>query len=114
MPLVIYALFRYNKLSSNKNFSDSPVDEIVNDKQNIMIIFLWTPPHFWALSLYRSEDYQKAGIPMLPVVKGKKITRLNIILYSLSLLIISPSLWYLGFLGNIYGISKEHPYVFMI
>ncbi|MBJ85313.1 MAG: protoheme IX farnesyltransferase [Pelagibacterales bacterium] len=72
-----------------------------------MIIFLWTPPHFWALSLYRSEDYQKAGIPMLPVVKGKKITRLNIILYSLSLLIISPSLWYLGFLGNIYGIISS-------
>ena len=41
VPLVIYAIFRYNKLSSNKNFSDSPVDEIVNDKQNIMIIFLW-------------------------------------------------------------------------
>ena len=72
-----------------------------------MIIFLWTPPHFWALSLYRSEDYQKAGIPMLPVVKGKQITRLNIILYSLSLLIISPSLWYLGFLGNIYGIISS-------
>ena len=72
-----------------------------------MIIFLWTPPHFWALSLYRSDDYQKAGIPMLPVVKGKKITRLNIILYSLSLLIISPSLWYLGFLGNIYGIVSS-------
>lgn len=72
-----------------------------------MIIFLWTPPHFWALSLYRSDDYQKAGIPMLPVVKGKKITRLNIILYSVSLLIISPSLWYLGFLGNIYGIISS-------
>ena len=41
VPLVIYAIFRYNKLSSSKNFSDSPVDEIVNDKQNIMIIFLW-------------------------------------------------------------------------
>ena len=44
---------------------------------------------------------------MLPVVKGKKITRLNILLYSLSLLIISPSLWYLGFLGNIYGIISS-------
>lgn len=71
-----------------------------------MIIFMWTPPHFWALSLYRSEDYQKAGIPMLPVVKGKKITRKNIILYSLSLIIISPSPWYLGYLGNIYGITS--------
>lgn len=70
-----------------------------------MIIFLWTPPHFWALSLYRSEDYQRAGIPMLPVVRGKRLTRINIVLYSISLIFISPSLWYLGFLGNIYGIS---------
>ena len=72
-----------------------------------MIIFMWTPPHFWALSLYRSEDYKKAGIPMLPVVKGKKITRVNIILYSLSLIIVSPSPWYLGFLGNIYGLTSS-------
>ena len=64
-----------------------------------MIIFFWTPPHFWALSLYRSDDYQRAGIPMLPVVKGKKVTRINILLYS-----ICPSPWYLGYLGNIYGV----------
>jgi protoheme IX farnesyltransferase len=69
-----------------------------------MIIFIWTPPHFWALSLYRSDDYQRAGIPMLPVVKGKKVTRLNIMLYSLSLLVIAPAPWYLGYLGNIYGL----------
>ena len=69
-----------------------------------MIIFMWTPPHFWALSLYRSDDYQNAGIPMLPVVKGKKTTRVNIIMYSLSLIIVAPSPWYLGFLGNIYGL----------
>ena len=72
-----------------------------------MIIFMWTPPHFWALSLYRSEDYKKAGVPMLPVVKGKKITRVNIIFYSLSLIIVSPSPWYLGFLGNIYGLTSS-------
>ena len=72
-----------------------------------MIIFMWTPPHFWALSLYRSEDYQKAGIPMLPVVKGKRITRINIILYSLSLIIVSPSPWYFGFLGAIYGLASS-------
>jgi len=69
-----------------------------------MIIFLWTPPHFWALSLYRSDDYERAGIPMLPVVKGKKVTRINIVLYSISLIFISPLPWYLGFLGDIYGI----------
>jgi len=69
-----------------------------------MIIFLWTPPHFWALSLYRSDDYERAGIPMLPVVKGKKVTRTNIVFYSISLIFISPSPWYLGFLGDIYGI----------
>ena len=69
-----------------------------------MIIFFWTPPHFWALSLYRSDDYQRAGIPMLPVVKGKKVTRINILLYSISLIFICPSPWYLGYLGNIYGV----------
>ena len=49
------------------------------------IIFLWTPPHFWALGLYTTEDYAKAGVPMLPVVKGAKSTRLQILLYSLVL-----------------------------
>jgi protoheme IX farnesyltransferase len=69
-----------------------------------MIIFLWTPPHFWALSLYRSDDYQRAGIPMLPVVKGKKVTRINILIYSISLIVICPAPWYLGYLGSIYGV----------
>lgn len=49
------------------------------------IIFLWTPPHFWALALYKNEDYAKAGIPMLPVVSGAKNTKLQIVLYSLLL-----------------------------
>ena len=47
------------------------------------IIFMWTPPHFWALSLYTSEDYQKAGVPMMPVVAGAKSTRKQILIYSL-------------------------------
>jgi len=47
------------------------------------IIFMWTPPHFWALSLYTSEDYQKAGVPMMPVVAGAKSTRRQILVYSL-------------------------------
>jgi protoheme IX farnesyltransferase len=49
------------------------------------IIFVWTPPHFWALSLYTSGDYAKAGVPMMPVVKGAKSTRLQILVYSLIL-----------------------------
>ena len=62
------------------------------------IIFLWTPPHFWALSLYTSGDYAKAGVPMLPVVKGAKATRLQILLYSLVLapLAVAPAFTGLG------------------
>src|SRR5690606_38899812 len=47
------------------------------------IIFMWTPPHFWALSLYTSEDYQKAGVPMMPLVAGAASTRRQILIYSL-------------------------------
>jgi protoheme IX farnesyltransferase len=50
-----------------------------------LIIFLWTPPHFWALALYRTEDYRRAGLPMLPVTHGSKFTRLHILLYTLVL-----------------------------
>jgi protoheme IX farnesyltransferase len=50
-----------------------------------LIIFLWTPPHFWALSLYKADDYAKAGVPMLPVVSGMAATRLQILIYSLVL-----------------------------
>ena len=51
----------------------------------VLIIFIWTPPHFWALALYRNNDYAKAGLPMLPVTHGKQFTRLHILLYSLVL-----------------------------
>ncbi|HYJ36679.1 MAG TPA: heme o synthase, partial [Rhizomicrobium sp.] len=51
----------------------------------VAIIFMWTPPHFWALSLWRSEDYARAGVPMLPVVSGKPHTRFQILLYTLVL-----------------------------
>ena len=68
----------------------------------VAIIFLWTPPHFWALSLYITTDYAKAGVPMLPVVKGAKHTRLQILIYSLILIpvCLSPVLTGLG--GPIY------------
>jgi protoheme IX farnesyltransferase len=50
-----------------------------------LIIFLWTPPHFWALALYRVEDYRKSGLPMLPVTHGNEFTRLQILLYTIVL-----------------------------
>jgi protoheme IX farnesyltransferase len=52
----------------------------------VLIIFAWTPPHFWSLALYRTEDYAKAGLPMLPVTHGNKFTRLNVLLYTVILL----------------------------
>jgi heme o synthase len=51
----------------------------------VLIIFLWTPPHFWALALYRTEDYAKSGLPMLPVTHGAAYTRLHVLLYTLAL-----------------------------
>jgi protoheme IX farnesyltransferase len=50
-----------------------------------LIIFAWTPPHFWSLALYRTEDYARAGVPMLPVTHGKQYTRLQVLLYTLIL-----------------------------
>jgi protoheme IX farnesyltransferase len=67
------------------------------------IIFMWTPPHFWALSLYRSRDYALAGVPMLPVVAGPETTRTHILAYTLVLLPISLLPVALGFAGLAYG-----------
>jgi len=66
------------------------------------IIFMWTPPHFWALSLYTSEDYAKAGVPMMPVVKGAKSTRAQILVYSLLLIPICVAPAFTGLGGPIY------------
>ncbi len=52
----------------------------------VLIIFIWTPPHFWALALYRSQDYANAGLPMLPITHGERYTRLQILLYTFALL----------------------------
>ena len=54
-----------------------------------LIIFAWTPPHFWSLALYRTEDYARAGVPMLPVTHGKRYTRLQVLLYTLILFAVS-------------------------
>ena len=67
------------------------------------IIFMWTPPHFWALALYRSDDYARAGVPMLPVVAGDRETRRQILIYSLLLVPLTLSPWALGLAGPLYG-----------
>ena len=67
-----------------------------------LIIFFWTPSHFWALSLFKTEDYSNAKIPMLPVVSGIKTTKINIFVYSLILFIISLLPVYFGYFGNTY------------
>ena len=69
-----------------------------------LIVFLWTPPHFWALSLYRTEDYARAGVPMLPVVAGKEETRRQILIYTLILAPLGVAPWLLGYAGAIYGV----------
>ena len=68
-----------------------------------LIIFMWTPPHFWALALYRTEDYARAGIPMLPVVAGDRSTRRHIMLYTLILVPLGFAPWLAGFAGVLYG-----------
>jgi protoheme IX farnesyltransferase len=68
-----------------------------------LIIFFWTPPHFWALALYKTEDYARAGIPMLPVVAGDTSTRRQILLYTLLLVPLGIAPWALGFSGPVYG-----------
>jgi len=68
-----------------------------------LIIFLWTPPHFWALALYKKGDYDKAGIPMMPNVRGAPSTRLQIMLYALILAIVGLAPLLLGQAGWIYG-----------
>ena len=69
-----------------------------------LIIFFWTPPHFWALSLYRADDYARAGIPMLPVVCGERETRRQILIYTLILAPLAVAPWLLGFAGPVYGV----------
>jgi protoheme IX farnesyltransferase len=68
-----------------------------------LIIFLWTPPHFWALALNRSDEYARAGVPMLPVVVGPAATTRQILIYSALLAPVSVLPWLLGFAGPIYG-----------
>jgi protoheme IX farnesyltransferase len=68
-----------------------------------LIILLWTPPHFWALSLNRTDEYARAGVPMLPVVAGRAATTRQILIYSAFLVPVSVLPWLLGFAGPVYG-----------
>ena len=67
------------------------------------MIFFWTPPHFWALALYRSGDYEKAGVPMLPVVAGQRETKLQMLFYTLLLLPLALAPTFMGIAGWLYG-----------
>lgn len=71
----------------------------------VLIIFIWTPPHFWALALYRTNDYARAGLPMLPVTHGQQFTRLHILLYSVALLATTLLPYIIGMNGWLYLIA---------
>ena len=71
-----------------------------------LIIFMWTPPHFWALARYRARDYERVGVPMLPVVAGPDETRRQILLYSLVLVPLAVSPYVIGLGGIVYGVSS--------
>jgi len=71
-----------------------------------LIIFFWTPPHFWALALFRSDDYARAGVPMLPVVAGPDATRLQILLYTIVLVAVAFAPWPLGYFDAVYGATS--------
>ena len=67
-----------------------------------LLIFIWTPPHFWALALYKDIEYSKAKVPMLPVVSGQRNTKIQIFLYSLLLMIVSLLPYFLNYSGSFY------------
>lgn len=70
-----------------------------------MIIFLWTPPHFWALALRKQDDYRTAGIPMMPVVHGERVTKLQSVVYSMVLVATSAMLWWTHVVGVFYLVA---------
>src|SRR5262249_14592483 len=70
-----------------------------------LIVFLWTPPHFWALALNRADEYARAGVPMLPVVSGRAATTRRILVSSILLAPVSLLPWALGFAGAVYGVA---------
>src|SRR5258707_9150075 len=69
-------------------------------------LFFWTPAHFWALALFRNDDYARAGVPMLPVVAGPDATRLQILLYTILLVAVAVAPWPLGYFDAVYGVTS--------
>ena len=72
-----------------------------------LIIFMWTPPHFWALALYRARDYERAGVPMLPVVAGPEETRKQIVIYSALLVPLALTPAFIGIAGGLYALARD-------
>ena len=70
------------------------------------IIFMWTPPHFWALAVHRKDEYAKVGIPMLPVTHGERYTKINIFLYTLLLLVVTTLPYLTGMFGVLYLVGE--------
>ena len=73
----------------------------------VLLIFIWTPPHFWALAINKKDEYAKAGIPMMPVVKGIEYTKIQIVLYSILLMVVSLFLFATGYFGYLYLIGAS-------
>ncbi len=71
----------------------------------VLLIFIWTPPHFWALAINKKDEYARAGIPMMPVVKGIEYTKIQIVLYSILLMAVSLLLFATGYFGYVYLIG---------
>ena len=71
----------------------------------VLLIFIWTPPHFWALAINKKDEYARAGIPMMPVVKGIEYTKVQIVLYSILLTVVSLLLFATGYFGYLYLIG---------
>jgi len=71
------------------------------------LVFLWTPPHFWALALFINSDYARAGVPMLPAVAGQRATRIQIMLYTVPMAVAAVAPWAMGLTGAIYGIGAS-------
>ena len=79
-----------------------------------LIIFFWTPPHFWALALYRADDYARAGVPMLPVVSGDVTTRRQILFYTIVLVPLGVAPWMFGYTGAPYGATAVATGIIML
>ena len=73
----------------------------------VLLIFIWTPPHFWALAINKKDEYARAGIPMMPVVKGIEYTKIQIVLYSILLMVVSLLLFATGYFGYLYLVGAS-------